>query len=127
MEPTDRMIRLYQQLASQKGEAKDIIVFNETMTREPSPLPFIHLAVWLPELKTGVTTFHTLGMSEKYMPGADYLVELCWQIRGSLTRKKRALCARYLADVVVYPFLNNLKLDWWEHIVDAGEIPLFAG
>jgi len=125
--PTDRMVRLYQELASQKGEATDFVVFDETMAIESSPLAFFHTAIWLPELKTDVTTFHTLGMSEKFMPGADYLAELCWQIRGRLKRKQQSLCARYLADEVAYPFLNNLKLDWWERIVDAGNIPLFSG
>ena len=127
MKPTDRMIKLYQQLASHKGEATDFIIFDETMTSETTPLSFFHVAIWLPELKSGVTTFHTLGMSEKFMPGADYLVELCWKIRGRLKRKQQVLCARYLADVVAYPYLNDLKLDWWEHIVDAGKIPLFSG
>lgn len=125
MEPTGQMVRLYQQLASRKGEAAEILVFDETMASEATPLSFFHVAVWVPTLKTCVTTFHTLGMSEQFMPGADYLVELCWQVRGRLKRKHQASCARFLADVAVYPFLNGLKLDWWEHLIDAGEIPLF--
>jgi Suppressor of fused protein (SUFU) len=127
MKPTDRMIRLYKQLTSQKGDVDDFIVFDETMAIGKSPLAFFHIAIWLPAQKTGVTCFHSIGMSEYFMPGADYQVELCWQIRGRVSRWKRSRCARYLADVVAYPFLNNLKLDWWEHIVDAGDIPKFSG
>jgi hypothetical protein len=46
MDPSDRMIRLYNHLLDQIGEAADIIEYDETTASNPTHLQFIHIAIW---------------------------------------------------------------------------------
>jgi len=127
VKPTDRMIGLYHHLVDQMGEAADIIVYDETSARNPSHLPFVHIAIWDAKSDDDLTVLHTLGMSEKYMNKADYLVELCWHIRGNLSEDNKRSCSWFMANLTEYPFMYDLKLDWWEHLVDPGKMPMFSG
>ena len=61
------------------------------------------------------------------MNGANYLVESCWRIRGALSEDDKGCCSRFLANLTEYPFMYDLKLDWWEHLVDPGKISMFSG
>ena len=121
------MISLYHHLADQMGEAANIIEYDETMASEPSHLPFVHIAIWDAKSDDDLTILHTLGMSEKYMNNADYLVELCWHIRGKLSEDNKHHCSQFMANLTEYPFMYDLKLDWWEHLVDPGDVPMFSG
>jgi suppressor of fused protein SUFU len=126
MDPTERMIRLYHHLADQLGDAEDMIEYDETMARNPSHLRLVHIAIWEAKSENDHTVFHTLGMSERYMANADYLVELCWRIRGNLSKEDKGRCSHFLANLTEYPFMYDLKLDLWEHLVDPGKIPMFS-
>ena len=127
MDPTDRMIRLYHHLLDQMGEATDIIEFDETAASSPPHLPFVHIAIWDAKSDDDLTILHTLGMSEKYMNNADYLVELCWHIRGKISEDDKHHCSHFMANLTEYPFDYELKLDLWEHLVDPGKMPMFSG
>jgi hypothetical protein len=93
------------------GGATDIIEFDESTASCPLQLPFVHIAVWDSKSDDDLTIFHTLGMSEKYMNNADYLVELCWHIRGKISDDDKHHCSRFMANVAECPFAYDLKLD----------------
>ena len=61
------------------------------------------------------------------MNNADYPVELCWHIRGKISEDDKHHCSHFLANLTEYPFDYELKLDWWEHLVDPGKMPMFSG
>jgi hypothetical protein len=109
------------------GEATDIIEFDETIANNPSHLPFVHIAIWDAKSDDDLTILHTLGMSGKCMNNADYLVELCWHIRGKISEDDKRHCSWFMANLTEYPFMYDLKLDWWEHLVDPGKMPMFSG
>lgn len=60
------------------------------------------------------------------MLGADYFTELHFAYRGSPTKEEQLEVARFLANLTEYPFMHNLKLDWWERLANPGNIPLFS-
>lgn len=127
--PTPKMIALYHFLSREMGgEPEDLWVFNPEGLDDPPPfLRLTNVAVWPADENCDVTTFHTLGMSERLMKGADYFAELHWAIRAELTKDERLRVAQRLADLAAYPFQHDLKLDWWEVIRQAGPIPHFDG
>jgi hypothetical protein len=127
--PTPKMIALYHFLSRELGgEPEDLWVFDPAEFDDPPPsLRLTNVAVWPADQNCDVTSFHTLGMSERLMKGADYFAELHWAIRASLTKDERLRVAQRLADLAAYPFEHDLKLDWWEVIRQAGPIPQFEG
>jgi hypothetical protein len=122
------MIRLYHAFTAQfEAEPEDMWVFDPAEYNDPHPaLPLTHVGAWPADEKCGITTFQTFGMSQKKMKGADYFAELHMAIRDSLPAEQRELVARYLANLVAYPFVNERKMDWWEIITNAGTIPYFS-
>lgn len=126
---TAKMADLYHFLtADMGGEPKDLWVFDPAEFDDPPPfLGVTHVAAWPADARCDVTSFHTLGMSNRRMSGADYFTELHWPIRARLKKQQRLEMARRLADMANYPFQYGLKLDWWEVITNPGPIPHFAG
>jgi hypothetical protein len=117
------MARLYGQLAGMLGEPEDLWVYDPLDAPQPNDLLLVHVAVWPAQGPDDVNEFNTLGMSEQRMTGADHFVELHLSRRGPLAREQREEIARYLANLVMYPFVNNLRLGPWEVIPNAGRIP----
>ena len=127
-EPTDRMKRLHYYLAEHRwGEPTDIITFDGSELTPPGALDCVHVTIWDADADCDVTTYATLGMSEKFMQGANYRVELTLGCRGSLEPGERRRLAAFVANVTEYPFEHSLKLDWWERLRNPGKIPAFAG
>jgi len=84
------------------------------------------VAFWDPDGDCDVTTCQTIGMSDRRMVGAAYDVELHLAYRGLLGPSERAEVAQFLADVAVYPFMNQIRLDWWDRVPAKRRIPLFT-
>jgi len=123
------MKRLYHQLLHHWGEPADFITFDKGVARTRGPQDLVHVAVWHPDPECDITSFNTLGMSERLMPGARYRAELNLGLRGGVVPSSddiRAM-ARFLANLAAYPFLNALALDWRERLADPGSIPCFPG
>lgn len=122
--PSDKLKRLYHQLTRHYfGEPGEMFVFDEPS--QPWHLPVIHVLVWRADEHCDVTTFNTLGMSDRHMIGADYFSELHLEFRGVISETEQVSVARYLADIAEYPFMHDRKLDWWERLANPGKIPLF--
>jgi hypothetical protein len=121
------MIRLYHELARLFGEPDDCWVFDPAEAPKPNELQLLHVPAWLADDRCDVTSFNTLGMSNRRMKGADYFTELHFAFRGSLPEQERLQVARFLADVALYPFIYERKLDWKEVITNPERIPKYPG
>jgi tetratricopeptide (TPR) repeat protein len=128
--PSAKMIRLYHRFSELcGGEPEDLWVFDPLEFEKPAP-PFLgltHVMAWPADKDCDVTSFLSLGMSDRRMVGADYCCEVQFAIRAPLTEQQRLEVARRVADVCAYPFQFDRKLDWWEVILDPGRLPGFQG
>jgi hypothetical protein len=127
--PSEKMKRLYHHFIERYGEPKDVWVFDPAEFKEPAP-PFLgltHVMAWPADRHCDVTTFQSLGMSDRRMKGARYFAEVHWGIRAKLKKQQRLEVARRIADVCAYPFQYDRKLDWWEVIKNPGPLPGFEG
>jgi len=125
-QPTERVKRLYHQLHHRWGEATEIRKIGEPTTATGRAFDFIDLAIWDSDETCDITTYFTLGMSERFMKGADYRVELTLGVRDPITANQRTALGLFLANVTEYPFMYDLKLDWWETLADVGAVPVFT-
>lgn len=110
----------------QWGEADDIITFDGSKTSRPSAFASMDIAIWRAERDADVSILNTMGMSEKRMPGANYLAELNLGCRQVLSQSDERQLATLLANITEYAFANNLKLDWWERLAHPLVIPVFS-
>ncbi len=128
--PSAKMKRLYHRFSELcGGEPEDLWVFDPLDFKEPAPsfLSLIHVMAWPADKDCDVTSFLSLGMSDRRMVGADYFCEVHFAIRASLTQQQRLEVARRIADICAYPFQYDRKLDWWELINNPGRWPGFEG
>jgi Flp pilus assembly protein TadD len=130
LRPTEKMKRLYRRFSELcGGEPEDLWTFDPLDFAAPPP-PFLgitHVMAWPADANCDVTSFLSLGMSDRRMVGADYFSEIHFAIRAPLDEQQRLEVARRIADLVAYPFQYDRKLDWWELIRDPGRLPGFTG
>lgn len=132
--PSPKMIRLYHRFSELLGgEPVDLWVYEP---RAGQPIPdqpptnrptLKHVMVWPADDEVDVSTFQTIGMSERTIPDADYSAELHMGIRAFLRKPERERVSRYLANVAEYAFDHQRALDWWHTVSNPGEIPHFPG
>ncbi|KGD64579.1 hypothetical protein Y5S_02334 [Alcanivorax nanhaiticus] len=73
-----------------------------------------------------MTTFCTIGMSEKPMSGVDHRVELHLSIAEKLSDELVGKLTVFLANLSLYPFMNSTYFDWWHTLPNVGKIPGYA-
>jgi hypothetical protein len=94
--------------------------------KEESHLPgIIDVFVWLADEEVDITTFATIGMSDKPMKGTNFRAELHFSIRGTLTENEISTVSVFMANVAVYPFIQDVYFDWLQLLSNPGEIPCF--
>ncbi|WP_299769931.1 suppressor of fused domain protein [uncultured Pseudoteredinibacter sp.] len=124
--PSERMKALYQHFSNKWGEPEHLIWFDPALADSGAALEKIHIGVWPADDECDVNTFITFGMSEKEMSSGER-TEVQFAVRGHLTDKEIHQGAKFLANISEYPFSNNLSLDWWHRLKDAGRVPFFNG
>ena len=132
--PSPKMVRLYHHFSQLLGgEPADLWVYEP---RAGQPIPdqpptnrptLKNVMVWPADDRTSVTTFQTLGVSDRKIPGTDYSAELHMGIRAFLPKPERERVSRFLANVAEYAYDHRRTLDWWHVIGNPGEIPHFPG
>ena len=132
--PTPKMVRLYHRFSELLGgEPADLWVYEPRAwqpipDQSPTNRPTLkHVMVWPADDRVDVSTFQTIGMSERAIPGTDDFAELHMGVRAFLPKPERERIARFLANVAEYAFDHRRTLDWWHVIGNPGEIPHFAG
>lgn len=110
------------------GEPSNSIRFgSEKSIEKEEYIPgLMDVFIWQSDEKTDVTTFSTIGMSDKPMINADFRAELHFAIRGYLSEDEISKVAKFLANVAVYPFIENIYLDWLHILSDPDLIPCFS-
>ena len=127
--PSALSCQVYQQHIEHFGEPHDGIVFDDSTAANALPdhlPPRIEVLVWHPTPDLDISTFSTIGMSDKPMRDAEHRAELHFAVRMKLSPHEINACARFLANVANYPFHYGTHFDWWHKLLDPGAIPLFV-
>lgn len=70
------------------------------------------------------THFATLGMSSQPMEDGQ-VAELRLSVRGMFEGDDVLAFSRFLANFTMYPFLHDFAVDWWNIIIDVGQVPVY--
>jgi hypothetical protein len=126
MKVSKLITKVYRDHVKNYGEPDKSIRFgNGTCIEGEEHIPsIIDILIWLPDKDVDITTFATIGMSDKPMSEVDYRAELHFAIRANLEEKEIAEVSAFLANIAVHPFLHRTYLDWY-HIINPEEIPQF--
>jgi len=121
------MKALYHHFCEKWGEPEYLIWFDPKQASRECALEKIHIGVWPADEDCEVNSFVTFGMAEREMGnlGSGNRAELQFAVRGRFTGDEIHKGAQFLANVVEYPFANNLVLDWWHSLRAAGDMPFF--
>ncbi len=106
------------------GEPGDSWVFDDGRRSDVFP-DRVDVMFWPVTDDCDMSTFSTIGMSDRPMVGAKHRAELHFAIRARLESSDAAAVARFLANLSMYPFQIGTALDWWHTISHPGKIPLF--
>jgi len=124
--PTELVKAVYREHIQRFGEPDQSIRYDNPPSNDPDIYPScIDVMVWPPEEGFNMTTFSTIGMSEKPMDGAEHRVELHLSIAESLSKELTSKITIFLANLSLYPFMNSTYFDWWHTLPNVGSIPGF--
>jgi hypothetical protein len=115
---------VYREHLERFGEPDDAVTFRDDEESYGRPAR-IDIVVWRRSAEVDVTTFATIGMAALPMPGASHRAELHFTIRRNVDRAIIDAVSEFLANLAVYPFLNDTFFDWWHKLSYPGQIPLF--
>lgn len=107
------------------GDPDSVYHFGQATAHGVRIFDRLDVYAWQPSNSVPVTTFATLGLSERTMDGCTHRAELHWTIRGGLTSDGEADAAAFLANLATYPLLRKTFLDFWHLIPRTGPIPCF--
>lgn len=92
-----------------------------------SPLPRVDVFVYRADAKTAMTTFATIGMAAREMPGGGR-AELHFTARGPVPREVEGATATQLANLASYPWNPGSAALGWGHMVSLpADFPGFPG
>jgi hypothetical protein len=114
---------VYSQYIRNFGEPDRSIRFGSGKSAGGVPDP-IDIFVWLPTPKVAVTSFSTIGMCGKPMPGADVRVEIQFAVRGLPAEGELEEASRFLANVAATPFIHKTHFDYL-HTIPCAQVPMF--
>jgi hypothetical protein len=122
--PTELVKAVYREHIERFGEPEKSIRYDSPPSNDTDIYPsFIDVMVWPPEEDLIMTTFSTIGMSEKPMVGAEHRVELHFSIAEKLNEDLIGKITIFLANLSLYPFMNSTYFDWWHTLPNVGQIP----
>jgi hypothetical protein len=117
--------QVYREHIKYFGEPDESLVYEEASASVERPNR-IDVFVWHASADMDITTFSTIGMAATPMPGAKHRAELHFSIRHALDRCSISNFSIFLANLAMYPFLNNTFFDWWHKVRTPGVIPLYS-
>jgi len=125
--PSERVKRVYHKHIEYFGEPSLSIRYDHPPGSKANEYPpFVDIMVWPPEPEVEMTTFASIGMSDKLIPDAEYSVELHFSQQGVLSEETIEKTTIFLANLSLYPFMNSLRIDWWHVLANPGIIPGFS-
>ncbi len=124
--PSEIVKNVYREHIEKFGEpAQSFRYDNQSSDNGISYPQFVDVMIWVPDEDVNMTTFATIGMSDKAMKGVDYRVELHLAVEGALDENTTGKLTIFLANLSLYPFMNSTYFDWWHTVPNAGNIPGF--
>jgi hypothetical protein len=126
-QPSQIVKSVYKELINHFGEPDNSVRFgNGQPVNGEEHLPsFVDVFIWKSDEEVDINTFSTVGMSDKAMSGADFRSELHFSVRGNLTDAEIKTICTFLANISVYPFIQNTHFDWFQILSNPGQIPCF--
>ncbi len=121
IEPSELSRFVFEEHVSRYGEPDFHFSFGKNSLQT---LDFLDVFVWEPDQENPMTTFSTMGMSEKKFFEKDYRSEIHWTIRGFVEEKIKQRITEFLVKLAEWPFLKNIHFDYW-HILPNLNIPGF--
>jgi hypothetical protein len=120
---------VYREFLQHFGQPDVVVTYDAAQTEgvEAPPLEQILVMVWRPTPELDITTFGTVGMSARNVPGATYRLELLFSARGLLDDLLERQVTQFLANMAGYPWDHTHTLDWGHTLSDPGPIPAFPG
>ncbi len=126
LKPKPIVRQVYKEHISKFGEPSCSLRYDNPPHYDDEVYPsFIDVMVWNADEEVDITTFVTIGMSEKKMKGADYRAELHFSIEGKLKQSSIDKITIFMANVALYPFMNSTHFDWWHTLPNVNKIPEF--
>lgn len=122
MSASNILQEVYQAHIDHFGEPDDSWTFDDG--KESAIYPNrIDVFIWSATAECDITTFSTIGMSDRKMSGAAHRAELHLGLRLKTEKEDDALIARFLANLAMYPFQIGSFIDWWHTVSKPGKIP----
>lgn len=118
---------VYREHIARYGEPDLALMYDKTTAPAGRALPLEQVLVmcWRPDEDVGITTFATVGMSSRLVPGTPVRLELHFSIEGHVEERVERAATRFLANMANYPWDHQRALDWWHTLVNPGPIPGF--
>ena len=120
------VMQVYHEHISKFGEPARSVSYENPPSDSDDIYPSsIDVMVWSPDNEVNITTFATIGMSEKVMQGADHRAELHFSVEGTLGTELTSEITMFMANLSLYPFMNNTYFDWGYTLPGIGKVPGF--
>ena len=123
MKVEDQLRFIYFEYLQRYGKPKGYFTYKPECKSEELPSEILVL-YWQSTGSNPKTHFTTLGMSSKPMEDGQ-IAELRLSVRGLFTGDDIIAFTRFLANFTMYPFLHDFSVDWWNIIVDVGQVPVY--
>ncbi|MCM8536733.1 MAG: suppressor of fused domain protein [Lentisphaeraceae bacterium] len=122
MKIDDQLRFIYFEYLQRYGKPSGYFTYKPESDTEVLPREI--LVLYWQDFEDTVTHFATLGMSTQKMENGE-AAELRLTLRGTFEGDDILALSRFLANFTMYPFLHDFAVDWWNIIVDVGQIPVY--
>lgn len=120
----DRLKYVYLEYLVRFGKPSGYFSFKSEIQENGMPKEVV-IFYWLANKKRVSNIFCTLGMSTERMEDGE-LAEMHLTVSNkSLDEDQTMAFCRFIANFSMYPFLHEFAMDWWNLIVDVGQIPVY--
>jgi hypothetical protein len=119
------LCHIYREHIEHFGEPAESIVFDDPPPPDDTWPDRITVMIWPADDECNVTTFATIGMAIRPMQKVAHRAELHFGIRATLSPSECRKVAFFMANLALYPFLNQTSFDWWHKVRKPGAIPEF--
>ena len=120
----DRLKYVYLEYLVRFGKPNGYFSFKSEIDGEGLPKEVV-VFYWLANKKRSSNIFCTLGMSTVLMEDGE-LAEMHLTVKDkSLDEDQIIAFCKFIANFSMYPFLHEFAMDWWNLIVDVGQIPVY--
>ncbi|MDR0212971.1 MAG: suppressor of fused domain protein [Comamonas sp.] len=125
--PSALVKAVYHEHIARFGEPAQSIRYEDAPIGSSTAVPaFVDVMVWPTDEELDITSFATIGMSDREMAKPGERAELHFSLEGDVDPQTTGKITLFLANLSLYPFINHSHLDWWHVIPEAGHIPHFT-